>query len=304
MKRGGGRDGGDAEPPGGGYPGTPGGMGRNGTVLRAFTRVLNLLEVGLGLVPGVRRFYGRSLARLAAGEVSLPLEPSRRPALSGLRAAHLSDIHAGPFLGRRESRLLLEKVKAAEPEIVFFTGDLIAQGDGDLELLSPLLEGLDPPLGAFAVTGNHEHFHGDPATFTERLSSLGVRVLRNQGVRVERGRSSLWVCGVDDPGEGRPDLEAALAGRREGEPAVLLCHHPDFFPLAARAGVALQVSGHTHGGQVRFFGITPLKHTRLGYMEGLFREGESLLYVSRGLGAILLPLRIGAPPELPVLTFD
>ncbi len=284
------------------YPGTPGGVGGKGPFLRAVTVLLNLLEVGLGRVPGVKGLYGRGLARLEARERILPLPPSH-PVLEGLRVLLVSDIHAGPFLGERQARLLLEKARAASPDMVFLAGDLIAQGDGDLDLLAPFLEGLDPPLGVYAVTGNHEFFHGRPELFEERLSSLGIHVLRNRGVRVRRGGGSVWVCGVDDPGEGEPDLDAALEGRAPGEPALLLCHHPDFFPLAARAGVVLQASGHTHGGQVKILGRAPMRHTRLGYLEGLFRKGESLLYVSRGVGAILLPLRIGAPAELPVLAF-
>jgi len=284
------------------FPGTPGGVGRKGPLLRAATYVLNLLEVGLGRVPGVKKLYARRLAGLAPREVAIPLDRPD-PGLAGFRALHLSDIHAGPFLGGEAAGILLKKSGEAAPEAVFLSGDLIAQGDGDLELLDPLLDGLSPPLGVFAVTGNHEFFHGNPDLFAERLSSRRIQVLRNRGVRLEREGGSIWICGVDDPGEGRPDLDAALEGRREGEPAILLCHHPDFFPAAAKAGVTLQVSGHTHGGQVRVLGWTPMSHTRLGYLAGLFSQGESFLYVSRGIGAILLPLRIGAPPELPVLTF-
>ena len=264
--------------------------------------MLNLVEVGLGRVPGVKGFYGRELDRLEARERVLPCGPAHR-VLEGFRFALVTDVHAGPFLGESQARLLLEKVRAAAPEAVFLTGDLIAQGDRDLDILAPLLEGLDPPLGVYAVTGNHEFFHGDPEVFTRRLSSAGIQVLRNRGVRVERGGGTFWICGVDDPGEGDPDLGAALEGKVPGEPALLLCHHPDFFPVAVREGVVLQVSGHTHGGQVRLLGRAPMSHTRFGYMEGLFREGESLLYVSRGVGAILLPLRLGAPAELPVLSF-
>ncbi len=293
-------------PPGKGrpreYPGTPGGEGRKGPLLKAVTAFLNLVEVGLGCIPGVKGFYRRELERLEARERVLPCDPGQG-ALEGLRIALVSDIHAGPFLGEGQARLILEKVRAARPEMIFLAGDLIAQGDRDLDLLAPFLEGLDSPLGVYAVTGNHEFFHGDPEIFTERLSSAGIQVLRNRGVRVERGEGTFWICGVDDPGEGNPDLGAALEGKAAGEPALLLCHHPDFFPVAAREGVVLQVSGHTHGGQVRLPGWVPMRHTRLGYLEGLFREGESLLYVSRGIGAILLPLRLGAPAELPILSF-
>ncbi len=290
------------EPLPGFYAGTPGKRGRKGWFLRGVTTFLNFVERSLGRVPWVKDAYGRILAGLEAKDVLLPVREDL-PALEGLRIALLSDLHAGPFLGKEEARRILEVTRAASPDLVCLCGDLIAMGNSDLDLLEPLLAGLDPPLGTFAVTGNHEFFHGDPALLQARLEERGIRVLRNRGIRVERGGGSLWVCGVDDPGEGEPDLEAALEGRRDGEPAILLCHHPDFFPRAAREGIVLQVSGHTHGGQFRFFRRALVAHTRLGYLQGLFRRGESLLYVSGGVGAILLPWRIGAPPELPVLVF-
>jgi predicted MPP superfamily phosphohydrolase len=130
-----------------------------------------------------------------------------------------------------------------------------------------------------------------------------VRVLTNVGVRLQRDGATLWLCGVDDLTEGEPDLRAALHGREEGEPAVLLSHHPDFFFEAAAADVDLTLSGHTHGGQIRIGGWAPLHHSRLGYQKGWYEMEGCRLYVGRGVGVTLLPLRIGAPPEIPMLRF-
>src|SRR5690606_3901908 len=130
----------------------------------------------------------------------------------------------------------------------------------------------------------------------------GVQVLCNRGVRLARGRASLWLCGVDDLTEGRPDVDAALAGRDAGEPCVMLSHHPDLFPEIAERGVDLTLSGHTHGGQIAPFGLVPIRHSAHGYDRGAFARDGSRLYVGRGIGAVILPLRIGAAPELPIIT--
>ena len=106
------------------------------------------------------------------------------------------------------------------------------------------------------------------------------------------------MAGVDDLEEGRPDLAAALAGRRAHEPIVLLSHHPDFFPYAAEVGVDLQLSGHTHGGQICPFGRAIISHSHEGFVAGWFQRESSRLYVSRGVGATLLPMRWNCDPEI------
>ena len=111
----------------------------------------------------------------------------------------------------------------------------------------------------------------------------------------------MWIAGVDDLTESDPDLARAMYGADPDEPMLLLSHHPDFFIEAVDAGVDLQLSGHTHGGQVVVFDWTPLTHTVFGYWRGLFQHEKSQLYVSRGVGVTVLPLRIGASAEVPVL---
>src|SRR5262249_39556081 len=129
----------------------------------------------------------------------------------------------------------------------------------------------------------------------------GVTLLKNRGLRVSCNGSSLWLCGVDDLTEGEPRLVDALAGRRAGEASLLLSHHPDLFREASARGVDLQLSGHTHGGQVRFLGWSPLHHSRFGYIEGLHERGSSRLYVGRGAGVTALPIRIGTRGEITLL---
>jgi len=155
----------------------------------------------------------------------------------------------------------------------------------------------------FAVPGNHDHFWGaDLGLWVAILQDHGVEVLLNRGVRLAHGGDSLWLCGVDDLTEGTPDIRGALAGRRDCETTILVSHHPDFFFEAAAADVTLTLSGHTHGGQIRWRGRAPLHHSRFGYEQGWFEENDCRLYGGRGVGVTVLPIRSDAPPEIPIVT--
>ena len=235
--------------------------------------------------------------------------------LDGLEIVFLSDVHAGFYAAREDCDRLADRVAALEPDMVCLGGDLIATRCRHLEHLDRFLSVLDPPLGKFAVPGNHEVFYFDrfPADRADPrppsgsatalgwrayLEERGVRVLVNEGVRIERGGASFWLGGVDDLEEGRPDIRAALAGRAEGELTILLSHHPDYFSKSVEHDVDLQVSGHTHGGQIRIFGWAPVTHSLCGYVSGLYRDGDAQMFVSRGVGVSLVPVRIGAPAEV------
>lgn len=223
--------------------------------------------------------------------------------LDGLRIAFVSDVHAGSFLGEQDLLRVFERIHDAGPDLVLFGGDLINTREREILLFRQPLARLRPRHGMFAVPGNHDHFFGaDIGLWEAFLQDHGVEVLRNRGCRIEHGGGSLWLCGVDDLTEGAPDLAAALRGRREREPAVLLSHHPDFFFEAAAVDVDLQLSGHTHGGQIRVGGWAPIHHSRFGYERGWFVENDCRLYVGRGVGVTVLPLRVDAPPEIPIVT--
>ncbi|MEM7199072.1 MAG: metallophosphoesterase [Planctomycetota bacterium] len=222
--------------------------------------------------------------------------------LDGLCIAFLSDLHAGHYLGRSEIERIAERIAESQPDLVLLGGDLINVRLRELRLCAPLWESLSPPLGVFAVPGNHDYFRPDLVDrWPTWLERNGVPVLTNRGVRVQRGDASLWLCGVDDLTEGAPCINRALEGRRDEEPTLLLSHHPDLFRVASERGVDLQLSGHTHGGQVRLFGWAPLNHSRYGWLRGHHRRHDAQLYVGRGVGCTLVPVRIGAPPEVPIL---
>lgn len=258
----------------------------------ALNRLLDLLPPGRWL----HRWIQRDL-QLSRLELPLP-----QPALAGLKLAFVSDIHAGSFMHEADLLRIFGLVAQQQPDLVCLGGDLINTRQRELQLLRRPLQLLAPPCGIFAVPGNHDHFHGsDIGDWNAFLRGLGVQVLTNRGVRIDRGGASLWLCGVDDLTEGEPDLAAALQGRADGEPCVLLSHHPDFFFEAAAAGVELTLSGHTHGGQIRIGGWAPVHHSRFGYEAGWYESEGCRLYVGRGVGVTVLPLRIGAPPEIPLV---
>jgi predicted MPP superfamily phosphohydrolase len=255
----------------------------------------------LDLLPPGRWLHRRVQRGMEFTDVEVPLRRGRAD-LHGIRIALVTDVHAGSFMNEADLCRIFERIAAAEPDLVCLGGDLINTFDRELLLLRQPLSLLRPPLGVFAVPGNHDHFYGTEIGLWESfLREQGVSVLINAGQRVQRGDASLWVAGVDDLTEGEPDLARALAGHRDHEPVLLLSHHPDFFFEAAAAGVELTVSGHTHGGQILVAGKTPLRHSAFGYWRGMFEEEDARLYVSRGVGVTLLPLRIGARPEVPML---
>jgi hypothetical protein len=206
--------------------------------------------------------------------------------------------------GRRFERLI-EIVNAQQPDVVAIVGDLV---DGDLADLSedvaPLAD-LVSEQGVYFVTGNHEYFV-DTTTWLRHLPTLGVQVLRNERVPIVRGGASVDLAGIDDrtaissgvPGHGA-DLDTALDGRDDAVPVVLMAHQPVQIAQAAAAGVGLQLSGHTHGGQ-----LWPFDHAvRLDQpaVQGLSRVGDTQLYVTTGAGFWGPPMRIGARPEVAVV---
>jgi predicted MPP superfamily phosphohydrolase len=222
------------------------------------------------------------------------------PALDGYRIAQISDIHIGPILGRAFAAELCRRVNALDPDLIAVTGDLV---DGSVRRLrdevAPLA-GLEARHGVFFVTGNHDHYSG-AAAWADRVRQLGIRVLRNERVAIGGELDGFDLVGVDDHrgnlgADGREDLPRALEGRDPGRPAVLLAHDPTTFKRASTAGIDLQLSGHTHGGQIWPF--VYLVRLAVPFVAGLYSRGRSRLYVSRGTGFWGPAMRLGAPAEI------
>lgn len=273
---------------------------------RLGAQLIAAVNRGLDRLPVGHWLHRRVRAHLEQPELELPLRQPA-PGLDGLRLCFVSDVHAGSFLGERDLDELFERIQAAAPDLVLFGGDLINTRERELLLFRRPLQRLRPTFGTFAVPGNHDHFWGaDLGLWASFLRDCGVEVLVNRGRRIERDGASLWLCGVDDLTEGEPDLRAALRGRADGEPAVLLSHHPDFFFEAAAVDVDLVLSGHTHGGQIYIKGITDrlMKKVGLHYRRGHFDFGKTRLYVTPGVGFSGVTRRMGegTDAEVAVLT--
>ena len=221
-----------------------------------------------------------------------------------LRVVHLSDVHMGLGMSAHQFRGYMDQVKSVRPDLLVLTGDFISYSMAGLEECVREIARVQPPYGTFATLGNHEHAYGQVAVIEDRFASHGIPLLRNQHIAVPTRDGLLVVAGIDDLGFGTADLVRALRGRPADVPTLLLSHHPEIFPRAAEADVTLTLSGHWHGGQIRFpipGGYVSVAHLNTPYPEGLFRRGGSLLYVNPGLGTSLLPLRVNAPPEISVL---
>ncbi|HVU49388.1 MAG TPA: metallophosphoesterase [Polyangia bacterium] len=232
-------------------------------------------------------------------EVALPRLPS---AHDGCRIVQLTDVHVGSTIGRAFVEDVVRRANALAPDIVAITGDLVDGSVADLGPAVAPLAGLRARHGVFFVTGNHEYFSGAEPWLVE-LQRLGVRVLRNERVSIGTGEDAFDLAGVEDRSAerygGLPHDEAvarAFAGRDPAREVVLLAHQPRSFEAAARFGVGLQLSGHTHGGQMWPFGLIVM--LTQPFLAGLHREGDSQIYVSRGTGYWGPPMRLAAPAEI------
>lgn len=222
-------------------------------------------------------------------------------ALDGFRIVHLSDLHYGPFVDSRHLERAIAAANDLQPDLIALTGDYISQERRYAAPCASLVGKLRAKHGVFAVLGNHDHWT-DAQLITDLFRVEGIRMLINEGLRLDVAGESFWLAGVDDTMVGLEDLSLAMAGSREVEMKLLLAHNPIILRRAARADVDLVLSGHTHGGQVT---LRPEKsrsgRPRRRMLRGLGRRANTQIYVTRGLGTVVLPIRYGCPPEVSVL---
>jgi uncharacterized protein len=245
--------------------------------------------------------------RVATHFLSLPC---RTPDAPPLRVAFASDLHAGPST---HPALIVEACRAlaeSAAHLLLLGGDFVGFHARYIDDLVPVLAAIEPPLGKFAVLGNHD-LMADDAYIAARLEAAGVRVLVNESVRLPAPHAGIWLCGLDDWDEGAPDAEAAFAGT-DGLRLVLM-HSPDGLqPIGAERPFAVAFCGHTHGGQFLLPAgralVTPKGALSRRYLRGgIFRVGpqcDRLLLVSRGIGCTTLPLRRGADPEVHICRLE
>jgi predicted MPP superfamily phosphohydrolase len=255
-----------------------------------------LVAAGVTATAGLALRNGLRVPAVRRVEIALARWPR---ALDGFRIVQISDIHIGPVLGRGFAAALTERVNALAPDLVAVTGDLV---DGDVGRLRDEVApfaALRGRHGVFFVTGNHDVYSGGEP-WVERVRELGMRVLRNERVAIG-GAEGFDLAGVDDHrGDwvrgSSEDLGAALAGRDASRALVLLAHDPGSFRRASAQGIDLQLSGHTHGGQIWPFNY--LVRIAVPWVAGLHHVGASQLYVSRGSGFWGPPMRLFAPAEI------
>jgi predicted MPP superfamily phosphohydrolase len=222
--------------------------------------------------------------------------------LDGFRIVHLSDIHHGPFTGRGQIERAVEVANSLQPDLIALTGDYISHEREFAQPCAEMMGKLRARRGVYAVLGNHDNWV-DAALITDLFTLAGIKVLSNQGMRFEDRGASFWLAGVNDTMVGLEDLPLALAGSRDDEMRLLLAHNPVILRRAAHAGVDLVLSGHTHGGQVALRSERSASgRVRRRILRGLGRRGETQIYVTRGLGTVVLPVRYGCLPEVSLLT--
>lgn len=275
----------------------------------AWGRIAILVVAALLLLLFVAGYVGsRSLVvrRIAFAFPDLP------EAFDGLTIVQLSDLHVGPHTSRRFLSRVARAVADAKPDIVAHTGDQVDDFGEDVTNFVRAMGGLSAPLGVYAICGNHDVYAGW-GQVRHGLAAAGIQVLVNTAVPVERNGARLWIAGTGDPAaamtfvsrarDAAPDIERTLAQVPQSAFTVALAHNPALWPALAKRGVHLTLSGHTHHGQIS---IPPLRwclaSTFLPFAMGAYRSGRSVLYVHPGTNYWGLPLRIGAWPEVAVVT--
>ena len=272
-----------------------------------------------GLFVSVYGFFIEPMLRLRVARWRI--SPSRWTG-GPLKIAILADIHMGePFVTLKRLKRLVTRTNALGADMIVILGDLEA-GHRFVTRTVPMrdtareLARLTAPLGVHAVLGNHDWWHdraaqargGGPSAVAETLRAAGIPVLQNDAVKLGQGKRAFWLAGLEDQlaigigpmrFRGLDDLPATLASITDDAPAILLAHEPDIFPQVPER-FALTLSGHTHGGQVRLFGYSPVVPSAFGnrFAYGHVREGRRDLVVSGGIGCSILPIRLGMVPEI------
>jgi len=273
-----------------------------------------------------RKFFGLAAsagvtAIAADGILFEPIRPSivreeillkRWPArMDGFTIALLSDFHYDPIFSVHPIQSAVEIVNRARPDLVLLTGDFVtsppfgdrSRGLADAEPCAQLLQKLQAPHGRWAVMGNHDVIAGT-LQVTAALRAAGLAVLSNSAVPIEHNGGRFWLAGVGDALLKTADLHSALQPVPPDEAVILMAHEPDYADYVARYPVDLQLSGHSHGGQIRLPLAPPLYLPPLArkYISGMHRIGELILYTNIGLGTITIPVRLNCPPEVTLIT--
>ena len=246
-------------------------------------------------------FVRRNDLRLNETDIAIPGLPKD---LDGLRLVQLSDIHMSPFLSEEDLARAIDMANETKAHVALVTGDLISVRGDPLDTCLSQLARLKSDAGTLGCLGNHELHAASSDYTTARGARLGIDFLRGRSRILKFGTAQLNIGGVDYQRFGMPYLAQAGKLVEPGMPNILLSHNPDVFPVAADQGWNLTLGGHTHGGQVNFEILSTnvnIMRFYTPYVYGKYSQGGSSIFVTRGIGTVGIPARIGAPPEVALI---
>lgn len=273
---------------------------------RTFGTFLTLLGLGSG-----GYFYANQIEPILLDIQTLDMKHPLIPkSFDGIKIVQFSDTHLGFQYTLQQFKKLAKKINHLQPDIIFFTGDLLDAPNKFVEInqVVPILQELHAPLGKYCIFGNHDHGGYGSSLYRKTMETANFTVLLNKSVRIKQmDGHSISLIGIDDAMLGKPDIALAAKNIRSDTFNILLSHAPDLAEIATQYPIHWQLSGHSHGGQVKipFFGALITPPFARKYPEGLYSIGESnplSLYVNRGIGTTRLPFRFMATPELTVFT--
>jgi uncharacterized protein len=281
------------------------------TLLRTNRRKFIRLAATAGVAAMVAdtTLFEPNLPRVVRQDIALSRWPSR---LDGFTVALLSDFHYDPYFSCHPLRAAVGIVNDLRPDLIALTGDFVStpllhsndhKAAFEAEPCALVLSKMNARHGLWAVMGNHDFFT-DQDHVIRALQAQGIQVLSNQSISIAANGTRFWLAGLNDILSGTANLSSTLQAVTAGEPTVLLAHEPDFADRVASFPVDLQLSGHSHGGQIRIPFVRPFFLPELGrkYIWGRFQIGQLVLYTNPGLGTVNLPIRWNCPPEITLLT--
>ena len=238
--------------------------------------------------------------------IAIPHLPEQ---FKGFRIGMMSDIHSSVFMNKEDMDGYVSAMNALNTDLIVVTGDFVNSQTEEVYQFSEAFANLKSPNGVYGCLGNHDYFAKDVELVAKKVDECGVKLLRNDAIKIEKDNSFINLIGVDDIGRNvKPDeyMTRALSSVKNEQPKILLCHKPYYFSNAENLGIDLTLSGHTHGGQIVFGKVdgTPISFAAFfsKYVAGLYSLGKSQLYVNKGIGSVGIPIRINCPPELTVIT--
>ena len=267
---------------------------------RKFLKSASLTAAGTFGFAGYGFSNALDLPGVSQRRLDLPNLPTE---WEGLRILQISDVHAGPYMDADRMMRMRDMAGRLDPDVIVFTGDQMDRRDSDADIFAQGFSGISAPMGVWGILGNHDHFI-DPKRSEWALEAAGIQPLVNSAVTFERSGASLALIGIEDlqARNGRePDF--SVLEKYPTSFRICLCHQPQGWHQAAAAGAHLTLSGHTHGGQIALTGrnLNVARFSTL-YIAGPYRREEAFLHVSRGVGVGAVPVRVGAPPEIDLLT--